>query len=227
MARMPLYKTAETEMMSRITKGDWEVGRRLPNEFELARQFGVSQGTMRRALISLEGMGYLNRKPGRGTLVAANAAVAASTVAPRLLDATGRTLRLVPFRGRTGTRTATPEEADLLGASRVRTLERTLKHGSDRAAVEELTLAESTLPEVSEDAPVDLGAHLADAGVSTARIEASARAEVTNMAQSVALSVDRHTALLCVTSTAFDASGAVLAVQVLKLAVPGVTLVHD
>jgi DNA-binding GntR family transcriptional regulator len=70
MARTPLYKAAETEMIRRIEAGEWEVGKRLPNEFVLADEFKVSQGTMRRALMTLEGMGLLNRKPGRGTLVA-------------------------------------------------------------------------------------------------------------------------------------------------------------
>jgi DNA-binding FadR family transcriptional regulator len=68
MARTPLYKAAETEMIRRIEKGEWEVGKRLPNEFVLAEEFKVSQGTMRRALMTLEGMGLLNRKPGAGRL---------------------------------------------------------------------------------------------------------------------------------------------------------------
>lgn len=226
MARTPLYKATETKMLSRITKGDWKVGRRLPNEFELADEFGVSQGTMRRALISLEGMGFLNRKPGRGTLVAACAPRADPVMTPTLVDANGAPLLLEPFRGRTGTRAATSEEADLLGAAKVMYLERTLKSAGTRAAIEEVIVAEGVMPNLSEDAPADLYEHLAAHGVAPARIEAEARAEMTDMSQSVTLSTDRHTALLSVRSTAFDASGTALAIQVLKLALPGVTLVH-
>ena len=40
MARVPLYKAAEAELIRRIESGDWEVGRRLPNEFVLAEEFG-------------------------------------------------------------------------------------------------------------------------------------------------------------------------------------------
>ena len=36
MARVPLYKATETEMIRRITDGEWAVGLRLPNEFGLA-----------------------------------------------------------------------------------------------------------------------------------------------------------------------------------------------
>jgi len=228
MARMPLYKTTETEMISRITKGDWEIGLRLPNEFELADEFGVSQGTMRRALISLEGMGYLNRKPGRGTLVAANAPKTdiITSVSPCLVDGNGAPLALEPFRARRGTRAATPFEADLLGTARLIYLERTLKFDGARAAIEETILADSALPELSEDAPVALDAFLSAHGLTPARIEAEASAEITDMGQSVALSSDRHTPLLCVRSAAFDAAGAAIAFQVLKLAVPGASLVH-
>ncbi|MBY4893486.1 GntR family transcriptional regulator [Rhodobacteraceae bacterium N5(2021)] len=228
MARKPLYQIVEADMVSRIATGAWEVGRRLPNEFGLADEFNVSQGTMRRALITLEQKGFLSRKPGRGTIVAAQAPVteASATALPRLLDATGSPLVMEPFRGRSGTRAATPAEADLLGTARVAYLERTLKHAGARAALEELVVSEATLPTLSEDAAPDLTQHLAEANLAADRIEATAHAEVTDMAQSVALSTDRHTALLCVRSVAFDASGTAIAVQRLKLAVPGAQLVH-
>lgn len=235
MARQPLYQIVETDMIARITKGEWEVGRRLPNEFGLADEFKVSQGTMRRALISLEGMGYLNRKPGRGTIVAARTGRKASATTaparPALLDADGAPLALDPFRSRNGTRRATSHEADILGAARVATLERTLKHNGSRAALEELVVSEAALSaasevSLSEDAPVPLGEHLTRLGLAPARIEAQAQAEMTDMSQSVALSTDRHTALLCVRSIAFDAADTAIAVQVLKLAVPGAQLVH-
>ena len=235
MARMPLYKTAETEMIARIDRGDWEVGLRLPNEFVLADEFGVSQGTMRRALITLEGLGYLSRKPGRGTLVAARAPVDRATAAQRpgpapetapqrLLDPDGAPLVLEPFRARAGTRGATAAEAALFGSGRLATLERTLKWRGARAALDEVAVPEHVLPALAEDAPPDLAGHLSHRGVSVARITTEARAEVTDMAQSVALTVDRHTGLLCVTSTAFDARGVVLARQVLRLALKGAKL---
>ena len=44
MARELLYKKAETEMRRRIVEGDWPVGMRLGNEFQLADEFKVSQG---------------------------------------------------------------------------------------------------------------------------------------------------------------------------------------
>ena len=228
MARTPLYQKIEADMIARIHSGAWEVGLRLPNEFGLAAEFGVSQGTMRRALISLEQQGYLSRKPGRGTIVASEgpAPEAGTFARPCLLDVDGTPLTLEPFRGRSGTRAASPRDADQLGTARVSYLERTLKHAGARAALEELAVSEAVLPELSEDAPADLWTHLSDAGHAPARIEATAHAEITDMAQSVALSCDRHTALLCVRSTAFDTSDRPIAVQLLKLTVSGAHLVH-
>jgi GntR family transcriptional regulator len=230
MARTPLYKTAETEMIARITGGDWEVGRRLPNEFVLADEFGVSQGTMRRALISLEGMGYLNRKPGRGTLVAAQAPAAAAPGAPTpvLLDAAGTPLSLEPFRGRAETRTATPLEADLIGTDRVAALERTLKSNGRRAALETTVLRADLVPDgLDEAAPATLDALLAHHDIAVSHLRAEARAEMTDMTRSVALSVDRHSPLLVVATEACAADGAVIAHQILRIATEGARLAHQ
>jgi len=65
----PLYQRAEQVMLERIAGRDWPPGLRLPNEFELAEEFGVSQGTIRKALTSLESRGLIERRPGRGTTV--------------------------------------------------------------------------------------------------------------------------------------------------------------
>ena len=230
MARTPKYKAAETEMISRITNGTWEIGKRLPNEFELADEFGVSQGTMRRALMSLESMGLLNRKPGRGTLVAANApskpmaVVHGITPKPCLVGPDGQPLEFKPFRSRADTRGATTAEADLFGTSRLARLQRTFNLGSLRAAAEEILVPENMIPALEEDGPVDLGDLLLDYGLTTARVTADATAEMTDMSMSVSLSVDRHTALLVVRQTAFDSGDRAIGQQVLRIASPGARL---
>lgn len=239
MARTPLYKTAETEMIRRIRDGDWAVGLRLPNEFVLAAEFGVSQGTMRRALMTLEGMGLLNRKPGRGTLVAAAAvenpsseiptatATAASTTAAtppaRLADATGQAPGFEVYRARAGLRAADAAATALFGTARLSVLERTLRRNGARAALDEVIVPEALIPALDEDAAIDLAELLADAGLAPARIDDHVTAAVTSMGDSVALSCDRHTALLVLTRTAHDAGGTVLARQTMRLVAEGLT----
>lgn len=53
-------------MVSAIRLGTFESGR-LPPEDELAEQLGVSRTTVRRALQSMEQIGLIERRPGRGT----------------------------------------------------------------------------------------------------------------------------------------------------------------
>lgn len=66
----PLYKRAEDAMTRRIAEGIWAPGHRLPNETALAAEFGVSHGTLRKALAALERQGLVERSPGRGTRIA-------------------------------------------------------------------------------------------------------------------------------------------------------------
>jgi GntR family transcriptional regulator len=227
MPRTPLYKAAETEMIARIERGAWEVGQRLPNEFVLADEFGVSQGTMRRALMTLEGMGLLSRKPGRGTIVAAPAPAAPADLAPAigggsggLVTPEGEVPEFEVYRARAATRKAEPEEAALFGAVRLSVLERVLKLGGQRAALEEIALPEALVPALDEAAPVDLHACLEAHGVAVERIEDSLRAGVTTMGQSVTLSCDRHTGLLTLVRVARDKTGRPVARQVLHIADP-------
>jgi len=220
MPRQPLYKQAETEMQRRIEAGIWAEGQRLGNEFELAAEFGVSQGTMRRALITLEGMGYLHRKPGRGTIVAKPQGQAAPVGFDRLSAADGAPLELDVFRSRHALRAPDAGEEALFGPGRIHDYTRTLKSGGDRFALEELHLPEAICADPDEDLPADLSDILAALGVDAARVEDRLFAEETSMSDAVALSVDRHTPLLCLTRVAHDVEGTALIRQVLRMAGP-------
>ena len=219
MARVPLYKTAETEMIRRITSGEWSVGLRLPNEFELADAFGVSQGTMRRALITLENMGLLHRKPGRGTEICAATPAPATAALPGagLHDASGRAPVFEVYRTHSTTRSADSTELALFGTPRLASLERLLRRNGARVALEDVAIPEAVIPALDEDANPDLARLLQDAGLAFARIDDHVTAAVTTMSQSVALACDRHTALLVLTRTARDATGTAIARQRLRL----------
>src|SRR5262245_54613797 len=66
----PLYLQVRDALIERIGKGEWRPGAAIPNEVDLAREFGISSGTMRKALDQLEGERAITRKQGRGTYVA-------------------------------------------------------------------------------------------------------------------------------------------------------------
>lgn len=68
--RETLFEQTARHLSQRIESGDWKVGEMIPNEIELARNLGVSQGTVRRALRQLTDRGILVRRQGIGTFVA-------------------------------------------------------------------------------------------------------------------------------------------------------------
>lgn len=65
----PLYVKIKQDIAVRLAKGEWLPGSRLPNEAELARLYGVSSGTMRKALDELEAERVLVRRQGHGTFI--------------------------------------------------------------------------------------------------------------------------------------------------------------
>ncbi|XOV78525.1 MAG: GntR family transcriptional regulator [Aestuariibacter sp.] len=69
MTFQPLYKQVEEHVTQLIVEQRWKPGDMLPNEFQLADEFGVSQGTVRKALNSLTQSKILTRRQGVGTFV--------------------------------------------------------------------------------------------------------------------------------------------------------------
>jgi GntR family transcriptional regulator len=65
----PLYLQVREAMIERIAKGEWKPGGAIPNEVDLARELGISSGTMRKALDILEAERAVTRQQGRGTYV--------------------------------------------------------------------------------------------------------------------------------------------------------------
>ncbi|MCW8084605.1 GntR family transcriptional regulator [Sabulicella glaciei] len=66
----PLYARAEAALRARIAAGEWKPGKALPTEPALAGELGISQGTLRRALATLERARVIERRQGVGTFVA-------------------------------------------------------------------------------------------------------------------------------------------------------------
>jgi GntR family transcriptional regulator len=71
LTRSALYLQVAAALAERVASGQWQPGFPIPNETDLAREFGVSAGTMRRALDKLEADRIVARRQGRGTLHAA------------------------------------------------------------------------------------------------------------------------------------------------------------
>lgn len=65
----PLYQRVADRIANRIYDGHWRPGEPIPNEFALADEFAVSQGTIRKAMSVVEETGLVDRQQGRGTFV--------------------------------------------------------------------------------------------------------------------------------------------------------------
>jgi len=68
----PLYRQVYEILVRRVAQGVWRPGEALPSEQNLARELGVSQGTMRKVLDSLTAEKLLERRQGKGTFLAEN-----------------------------------------------------------------------------------------------------------------------------------------------------------
>jgi GntR family transcriptional regulator len=68
-SRRALYLQVRDLLTERIARGTWKAGSHIPNEMDLAREVGVSAGTVRKALEILEAQRLITRRQGRGTFV--------------------------------------------------------------------------------------------------------------------------------------------------------------
>jgi len=75
-----LYYQIAIDIRSRIARGEWAQGNRLPPEIKLAQEYRVSRMTLRQALAYLENEGILLRQRGIGTLIQNDPKRVASTL---------------------------------------------------------------------------------------------------------------------------------------------------
>lgn len=69
----PLYQQIKSLLLKSLSAGEWLPGQAIPSEIELAARFGVSQGTVRKAIDEMATENVLVRRQGKGTFVATHA----------------------------------------------------------------------------------------------------------------------------------------------------------
>jgi GntR family transcriptional regulator len=65
----PLYKEVKNRLMRGLVAGEWKPGQAVPSEGQLAARYGVSVGTLRRAVDELVAERIVQRRQGSGTYV--------------------------------------------------------------------------------------------------------------------------------------------------------------
>ncbi|WP_138934299.1 UTRA domain-containing protein [Roseovarius arcticus] len=63
------YKDVKSDILSKITKGEWAPGDLVPNEVELAATYGCARATVNRAMRELADEGLIERRRKAGTRV--------------------------------------------------------------------------------------------------------------------------------------------------------------
>ena len=67
---LPLYKEVKRQIVQALSAGEWKPGDMIPSEKQLCARYGVSIGTLRKAIDELAAENILVRHQGRGTFVA-------------------------------------------------------------------------------------------------------------------------------------------------------------
>jgi GntR family transcriptional regulator len=156
--RSTLYARISEALAKRIATGVWKPGAILPSEQELAQEFGVSHGTMRKALNRLEEDRLLVRKQGRGTFVIDHTSAENILRFINLRNSNGERIAGVGEMLAQTVRPVTAEEEERLqvGASElVACTKRLRKHQGRPLLVEERCLALSRFPGLGASAPGD------------------------------------------------------------------------
>lgn len=156
----PLYLQVYDKLTSLIADGSWKTGTMIANEVDLARDLGVSVGTVRKALQLMVDRRLLTRRQGRGTFIADHQA-SSETAFDNLVDReTGGmhwTIRVLEV----STGEADEDERAALGLRRGRPVIRRRRMLHDIASgtrmLEDSSLARDHFSSLSED---DHAAHV-------------------------------------------------------------------
>ena len=110
-ARDTLYRSVKQQITEALGSGKWKHGQKIASEPQLAARFGVSVGTVRKAIGELEAENILVREQGRGTFVVSHTRDYMLNVFFRIVDAENHkelpTVSLIGMkRGRADRRTA-------------------------------------------------------------------------------------------------------------------------
>jgi GntR family transcriptional regulator len=140
----PLYLQIKELLTASLAALEWSPGETIPSELELAARFGVSQGTVRKAIDALAADNLVVRRQGKGTFVATHTEEMASMFRfLRIRRNDGRdeypASRLVDVRRRKA-----PAEAarglELKTGDAVIALRRVLEYGEQPAVLDEIVV---------------------------------------------------------------------------------------
>ena len=212
-AKRPLYAHVYNELAERIRSGRWKAGQLIPNEFEIAREFGVSQGTARKAIGALAEAKFVVRQQGRGTFVYEHTPGDILFRFFNVFDAAGeriipvsRSTKCLPGKANGAERTA----LRLATNARVVRVSRIRAHGRRRLITETVVLPDAVFPGLAglpEIPDTFYDVFQKAYGVLVTHTEERVTATVANAACAEDLGIAAGTALIRIERTAFTMDG--------------------
>ena len=212
MVALPLYAQVQAKFTQHIGDGVWKPGDLLPTEMELAAEYGVSQGTVRKALIALEAETLIVRRQGVGTYVARHERDTALFHFFRIVGPDGA--RLTP-RSRVlhqkiiAATSAQAEQLQINRGARIHAIERIRTLRDIPAIHEEIFTPVALVPSLSLPKGSEMDEEMyviyqENCGILIARAAEKLRAISANRKIARALGLDEGTPLLEVVRVAYD-----------------------
>ena len=148
----PLYRQIKNLIVQALDAGEWLPGHTIPSEQELALRFGVSQGTVRKAVDELAAENILLRKQGKGTFVTTHQDPHTFFRFLRLKAVNGgpvlpKSMPLECLRGRAGIEAA--RALSIEQGSQIFIVRRVLKFNGKPAVVDEMYLPAEVYPDLN------------------------------------------------------------------------------
>jgi len=207
----PLYKQIKRLIVQALEAGEWQPGQVIPSEQDLALRFGVSQGTVRKAVDELALENILVRKQGKGTYVSTHQDPRAAFRFLRLKALDGhlvspKSLPLECIRAKAGCEAA--RNLGLEPGGPIVMLRRLLRFEGKPIVIEEMYLPGEVFPGLSMEVIKDWHGSLYSLfesrfGVRMIRAEEKVRAVTADKAVAELLNVTESTPLLSVERLAF------------------------
>jgi GntR family transcriptional regulator len=150
----PLYQQIRALITRSLESGEWKPGDIIPSESELAERFGVSQGTVRKAIDELAAENLLVRRQGKGTFVSTHDDPRSFFRFLRLASNEGELLRLQSIPLECWRAKAGPDVARTLAlepGAPINIVRRLMRFGDEPAVYDEIYLPGELFPDLSLD----------------------------------------------------------------------------
>lgn len=153
---LPLWRRVAEDIVARVVQGELKPGVMLPSETDLGREMGVSQGTARRALAHLERRGIVERRQGRGTVIATTTPDTDHFHFFRLRHPDGSEARPELTRETLDKRRSTAQEREVFGADvrQVYAIDRIRSIAGRKIVRESSVISAALFPELERHSPL-------------------------------------------------------------------------